>query len=166
VRQAQKENLVRVFRLTMPAPDPDKDPEEPSALHLDTLEFQDIDANLSVRSKDPIPITFTSPGARGDIKLAPRALIGLRAKGGVPGVVRPPARASIKKPAGLEGVELDELNFQSVELHFGWTEVTTGTIEIRGLKQGSLTFKGRTPQMLDARITSATAKNISWILAP
>lgn len=166
VRQAQKENLVRVFRLTRPAPDPDKDPDEPSALHLDTLEFQDIDANLGVRSKNPIPITFKSPGARGEIKLAPDALIGLRAKGGVPGAVRPLARASIKKPAGLEGIELDELNFQSVELHIGWTEVTTGTIEVRGLKQGSLTFKGHTPQVLDARITSATAKNISWILAP
>ena len=67
ITQAHKENLVRLYRLSMPAPDPDKDPAEPDALHLDTLEFQDIVTDLSVRSTKPIPLTFKAGGMRGDI---------------------------------------------------------------------------------------------------
>ena len=58
------------------------------------------------------------------------------------------------------------LNFDSVKLKIGWTDVETGAISITGLEKGSLTFKGRTPQVFKAHITKATAKDINWILPP
>ena len=44
-------------------------------------------------------------------------------------------------------------------LQIGKTLVDTGTIEIKGLTEGKLTFIGYEPQLLDAKITSATARN-------
>jgi hypothetical protein len=64
---------------------------------------------------------------------------------------------------GLRAISLGHLNFDSVNLVLGdMKKLTTGTIEITGLRNGSLVLDRRVPKSLDATIISAVARNVTW----
>jgi len=170
---------VPLSRLRQPAAKPD-DPNESAAdkakkeresdTLLKSVELQDIDANLSVRSKKPIPLTVTTPSVRGTVTMAPDAIVGLAAGGLVPAGERPRSRPGLLRPGGLHAISLDGVNFDSVDLTVGSaTKATTGDIHIERLTDSFLSIDALyppRPQTLNARIARAVAHDIHWDLAP
>jgi hypothetical protein len=123
-----------------------------------TVEFSKLYANLAARSPKAIPLHIDTASASGDLMFAPDALIGLRVSGGI----TIPVAGSTPRPGGLRAVSLQEANLQSAWVRLDNLHASTGAIEIRGLRDATLTFDGVTPLVLDARITSGTARDIFW----
>lgn len=137
--------------------------EEPAL--VDTLEFRNIVANLSVESKKSIPFDFVRPPVIGSITFAPNAIMGLHVEGGVSANVRPPSRWSDPEPKGLSAVSLDAVNIESTSIVLlGGGALSTESITITKLKNGSLGFNRQTPANFDATIEKAVAKNIRWVI--
>jgi hypothetical protein len=132
---------------------------------VNTLEFRNILANLSVRSKEKIPFNFARPPVVGSINFAPDAIVGLHVAGGVSGDARPASRWSDPEPTGLSAVSLDAVNIESTSLVIiGAGVVSTDAITITKLKDGRVGFNRQKLSSFDATIEKAVAKNIRWVL--
>jgi hypothetical protein len=157
------EQLMRLGRFMQLAPGK---PAKPGDTGVDMIEVRDLSVDLSLKSTNKIVTKFTSNGASGTIVYAPDAIKNLTAKGDIISPIRPTApRPALPATAGLRDIGLVELNIESVALHIGGTQVDTMAIQITGMKGATLSFHGYEPQLLDAKITKATAHNVRWILA-
>jgi hypothetical protein len=166
IKEAHDEHRVRLFRLINRNKSAGKD-DGPDPIDIDTIELRDILANVSVRSKNKIPISLDRPPVVGRIELSPDALVNLHIEGGVAGAVRPAARTGTVAPRGLSAIGLDKLSFDSVALQIGGpkgTTLTTGAITVTKLKDGRLDFVGQSPSVLEATIERAVARDITWKL--
>jgi hypothetical protein len=170
IKPASQDHLLRIGRILHEALGPSTGGGGSSAIDARTIELQDIDADLSIRSKDPIPLNLTTSSATGTITMSPNAVVGLKAGGFIPASVRPAARSALPGAGGLKPISLDEVNFDKVDLMIGGTtQVTTGSIQIKDLKDGTFDIDALYPPhplTFDARITSAVAHDIHWDLAP
>ncbi|MET0414742.1 MAG: hypothetical protein ABW022_01810, partial [Actinoplanes sp.] len=161
VRPAAVQNRLRLARAINPAPSGSSGGGGP--VDLDSLEIRDIAADLSVRSGGPIPLNFTSNAASGRVVFAPDALVHLRMAGFVPGTTRAVARGPLPGGPGLRAISLDQVNLTEVAVTLSTGDrVTTGRIELRGLRDGTLSFAGHQPMVFDARIVQAVARSIVW----
>jgi hypothetical protein len=162
---AEGEKRVRLARLIDPV-----DTGEPSALDKDTLEFRDIVANLSVTTKKSVELTLGYGHIGGRIVFAPSALAGLTIRGDVNAPARPSGRARPASPGKLDVISFDSVKLQTVQLWLPGRDVRVGTgkpgalpgLEIKDMRDGSLTLKGHDPQVFKATITSAIARDIYW----
>jgi len=131
---------------------------------LQTLEFDAIVANLDVKNTTPVTLTIGSPpsatpgaptpapagSVSGTVTFGKEAIVNLQLKGGVASPVRPTGRPGA--PDGFHAVSLDQLNLDNVDLMVAGASVTTGTIEVRNLKDADLRLDKRSPQTLRATI--------------
>jgi hypothetical protein len=163
ITDAQDAHQLRLFRAIHPEKSDDSGPDN---IELDTLELQNIVANLHVKSKKPIEFTFIRSPIFGSLTLSPDALLGLRVEGGVSGDTRPPSRGSTPAPTGLSVVTMDALNFDKTNITIlgGGPLISTGSITVTKLKNGTVGFRGHKPTDFDARIEKAIATDIRWHL--
>ncbi|TDN90917.1 hypothetical protein [Microbacterium sp. BK668] len=148
-----------------------------SKITADSLEIRKLDARLSIRNQNAIPIPISSDAAKGSVTLAPDALLNLTVKGGIPAVVTPSARGGTN-PGGL-ALGLDAFKLSAVDLTLydrgpspskgvpgpvtGLSTLRTGVITISDLVNASVTFRDlQHPDRLTGTITKAHAENISW----
>jgi hypothetical protein len=134
-----------------------------------SIELRDIDADLSVRSTQDIPLNIDSPTVRGLIVLAPAAIIGLRATGGIEAWKQPKSRAKLPGVGGLRAVSIDSVGIKSTAFVIkDSTKVETGKITVSNVHDASVEIKGVYPpglKTIDATIGKAIAEDIKWDLA-
>jgi hypothetical protein len=133
---------------------------------IDTLEFQNILANLAIKSTKPIDVSFIRSTVFASLTLSPDALIGLHIEGGVAGKSRPASRLGTAAPMGLSAISMASLRFDQTNIVIlgGGPSITTEAITITKLRDGRVGFWNQKPTDLDATIEKAVARNIRWQL--